>query len=87
MLALGGRGDCAGHGIMNHARIAQLLREHARITTALADEFQGEAENDSEPKRRVPIRAVKPPVNPPSEVDRARAQQQLKRLGYRRSSR
>jgi hypothetical protein len=61
---------------VNHARIAHLLR-------SLADEFESESEVTPAPRRRLPLRSVKAPIQPPSELDRQRARQQLERRGYR----
>jgi hypothetical protein len=75
---------------MNPARVAELLREQARIATELAEEFESTIHGDappppkSRPKRRAP--AFPAPVGDVSRIsdtDRARAQQQLRRRGIR----
>lgn len=67
---------------MNWARVAGLLRE-------LADELErGDPANDDAPpaapaKRRPARVALLPgPVNPPSDIDRARARDAARRLGH-----
>ncbi len=61
---------------MNRARVAQLLR-------SLADEFDAidAADRVRQPKAKLAVRA---PINPPSELDRARARAALQKLGYRK---
>lgn len=77
------KGECGNRqgagAAVNRRRIAALLRE-------LADALEeGDAANDtSRPPRRRRVRVAKtvPPVNPPSDVDRARAAAAARRLGH-----
>jgi len=62
---------------MHNARIAQLLR-------ALADEFDSRPIPVAEHPRRKHSRVLLPvPASMPSEIDMARAKEQLRKLGYR----
>jgi hypothetical protein len=70
---------------VNAARIAKLFRDLARIHGELADEFDARPLETNTSSKRSRTRAVLPvmPATMPSEVDMARARQQLQRLGYR----
>lgn len=70
---------------MNNARVAQLLRSIARLHEDLAEEIDPRAESPEEVPKRKRSRAVLPviPASKPSEVDRARAREELRKLGYR----
>lgn len=63
---------------MNARRVAALLRQ-------LADALEEEEPANDVPKpkaRRVPLPQIHS-ISPPSDIDRERARQDLRRLGYR----
>lgn len=64
---------------MNRLRVAALLR-------ALADEFDGRRDvpaNEPKKKRPPPPKPLLLPASKPSELQRAMARKELRRLGYR----
>lgn len=70
---------------MNPRRVAALHRKLAEIHGELAEAYDEDPANDATKRRprRLPPLPAQPPVQPPSELDRKRAEQDLRRLGYR----
>lgn len=68
---------------MNTRRLAELFRQHAEISTEIAAALlEDEPANDPAPVRRTrrPARVVAPAIEP-SEIDRARAREELRKAG------
>jgi hypothetical protein len=77
---------------MNARRVAELHRQLAQLHGELADALvEGEAANDEPPppppekkRRRAVAPLVVAPLSPPDDLTRARARDNLNRLGFRR---
>jgi hypothetical protein len=69
---------------VNAASVAALLRELAEEFDQMAADARPEPANEVRPKPRLKRRAPPPIALPvPSELDRAAARAELRRLGYR----
>jgi len=72
---------------VNPRRVAALHRQLAEIHAELAAAYEEPAPaNDAAPTqrpRRLPVRVPPKPATEPSEIDKARARDNLARLGYR----
>jgi hypothetical protein len=74
---------------VNTRRLAELFRRHAEISAEIAIALEEpEAANDgAKPRRRQRIARIVPPAEPPSEIVRKAAAENLRQLGYRVPSR